>query len=151
MPYQTSYSQFQPSGYPGMQADLSEWDASSKTATATIAFGAPVQRNGDESCSPYASGGEYLGIAKATHKVTGTVADSYEQYDTVPVANEGVWWGIAGAAITVGAGLNWDTVAGRWTTAATSGTVLAVAGAEAESAAAANGSLFKVRLRRIPS
>ena len=98
MPYQTSYTQFQSLGLPGMQADMSEWDASTKTATATIAFGAPVQRNGDESCTPFTTG-EYIGIAKAMHKVSGSVADSYEQYDNVPGANEGVWLCVADAAI----------------------------------------------------
>lgn len=150
MPYQTSYSQFQPSGYPGMQADMSEWDAGAKTATATIAFGAPVQRSGDESCAPFTTG-EYIGIAKATHKVAGTVADSYEQYDGLPVANEGVWWGMANTAITAGAAVNWDSATLRWTTASVAGAIYAVPGAEAESAASGAGVLFKVRLRRIPS
>lgn len=150
MPYQSTYTQFQPAGYAGMQADMSEWDASSKTATATIAFGAPVQRNGDEGCTPFTSG-EYIGIAKAMHKVSGTVAESYEQYETVPVVNEGVWFGTADAAITVGAALNWNSTSGRWTTAAVAGAIYAVPGAEAESAASGAGVLFKVRLRRIPS
>ena len=150
MPYQTSYTQFQSLGLPGMQADMSEWDASTKTATATIAFGAPVQRNGDESCTPFTTG-EYIGIAKAMHKVSGSVADSYEQYDNVPVVNEGVWLGVADAAITVGAALNWDSADLRWTTAAVAGAIYAVPGAEAESAASGVGVIFKVRLRRIPS
>jgi hypothetical protein len=151
MPYQTTYTQYQPSGFPGMQADMSEWDASTKTGTATIAFGAPVQRSGDESCAPMANAGEYIGIAKAMHKVSGSVTDSYEQYDNVAVVNEGVWYGLAGAAIAVGATLNFDITAGRWTTAATSATVLAIPGSEAESSASGNGVLFRVRLRRVPS
>lgn len=150
MPYQTSYSQFQPAGYAGMQADMSEWDASTKTATATIIFGAPVQRNGNEGCTPFTTG-EYIGIAKAMHKVAGTVAESYEQYDNVPVVNEGVWFGIANTAITAGAAVNWDSANLRWTTAAVAGAIYAVPGAEAESAASGAGVLFKVRLRRVPS
>lgn len=150
MPYQTTYSQFQPAGYAGMQADMSEWDASTKTATATIAFGAPVQRSGDESCAPLTTG-EYIGIAKAMHKVSGTVAESYEQYDNVPVVNEGVWFVTAGKAITVGTAVNFDSSTGKWTDAAVAGNVRSVPGAEAESAAAGDGSLFKVRLRRVPA
>lgn len=150
MPTQTTYSQFQPAGYAGMQADMSEWDASTKTATATIAFGAPVQRNGDESCTPFTTG-EYIGIAKAMHKISGSVADSYEQYDNVPVVNEGVWFGTADIAIAVGAALNWDSADLRWTTAAVAGAIYAVPGAEAESAASGVGVIFKVRLRRVPA
>lgn len=78
-------------------------------------------------------------------------ADAYAIGDNVPVANEGCFGGVADAAITVGAALNWNTVSGRWTTAATSGTVIAVPQAEAETGASGAGALFKVRLRRIPS
>lgn len=150
MPYQTSYSQFQPAGYPGMPADMSEWDASTKVATAAIAFGAPVQRNGNNGCDPLTTG-EYIGIAKAMHKTSGSVAETYDQYDNVPVANEGSYYAIAGKAITAGTAVNFDSATGRWTDAAVTGTVRSVPGAEAETAAAANGSLFIVRLRRVPS
>jgi hypothetical protein len=149
MPLQSTYTQFQPAGYPGMHADMREWDADTKTATATIAFGAPVQRSGDNSCAPLTSG-EYIGIAKAMHLVTGN-GDSYAQYDNVPVVNEGAWFGLADAAITAGAALNWNSSTGRWTTAAVAGAIYAVPQAEAETAASGAGVLFKVRLRRIPS
>lgn len=150
MPYQNSYSQFQPAGYPGMQADMSEWDASTKTASATIAFGAPVQRNGNSGCDPLTTG-EYIGLAKAMHKVSGSVADSYEQYDNVAVVNEGNWFVTAGKAIAAGAAVNFDSATGRWTDAAVTGTVRSIPGAEAETAASGNGALFIVRLRRVPS
>ena len=149
MAYQTTYTQFQPAGYPGMSADMSEWDGSTKTATATIAFGAPVQRNGDNGCTPLTSG-EFIGIAKAMHLVTGN-GDSYAQYDNVPVVDEGKWFGLADAAIAAGAALNWNSTTGRWTTAAVAGAIYAVPQAEAETAASGAGVLFKVRLRRIPS
>lgn len=150
MAYQMTYTQFQPNGFPGMSANMEEWNGFTRTATATIAFGAPVQRNGDHQCSPFASGGEFLGLAKASHLVTGN-GDTYAQYDNVPVVDEGVWYGLADAAIVVGTALNWNVTSGRWTTAATSGTVIAVPGAEADSAASGAGVIFKVRLRRIPS
>lgn len=149
MPLQSSYTQFQPAGYPGMMADMSEWDASTKTATATIAFGAPVQRNGDNGCTPLTSG-EYIGCAKAMHLVTGN-GDTYAQYDNVPVVNEGTMFGLAGGAITVGAAVNWDSANGKWTTASVAGAIYAVPGAEAETAASGNNAIFQVRLRRIPS
>lgn len=115
---QTTYPLNQNAGFPGMNADMAETDARTRTATAAIAFGAPVQRNGNEGCAPLASGGEYLGIATVRRVTTSTV-DGYATGDNVPVADEGCYFGLAGAAITVGAALNWDTVAGRWTTAAT--------------------------------
>lgn len=149
MPLQTSYTQFQPAGYPGMSADMREWDGSTKTATATIAFGAPVQRVGDGGCAPLTTG-EYIGIAKAMHLVTGN-GDTYVQYDNVPVVDEGDWYGKGGKAIAAGTALNWDSSALRWTDAAVTGAVYAVPQAEAETACSGVDAIFKVRLRRIPS
>jgi len=150
MALQTTYSMNQPAGYPGMSANMEEWNGLTKTATATIAFGAPVQRSGDKGCSPLTSG-EFIGLAIAHHVITSTNADSYGQYDNVPVADEGVYFGLAGAAITAGAALNWDSANGKWTTAAVAGAIYAVPGAEADTAASGNNAIFKVRLRRVPS
>lgn len=146
---QTDYSIGQPAGFPGMHADMAEWDARTRTATAVIAFGAPVERNGDEGCAPL-NAGEYLGIA-GIRRVTNGTGETYAIGDNVPVADEGCFFGMADAAITVGAQLRWNTVSGRWTTAAASGTVITVPQAEAETAAAGAAAIFKVRLRRIPS
>lgn len=149
---QTTYPIFQSAGFPGMHADFAEWDARTRVASAAIDFGAPVQRNGAEGCSPLASGGEYLGIA-GVRRITGsaTNADSYVSGDNVPVADEGCFFAIADAAIAVGAALNWNTATRRFTTAATSGTVIACPQTEADSAASAAGAVFRIRLRRIPS
>lgn len=153
MAYQTTYDQYQAPGYPGLLANMEEWNGLTRTASTTIAFGAPVQRNGDRGCAPLASGGEFIGIARARHfsHMGGGAGDNYGTGDNVAVLDAGVVWGLADAAITVGAALNFNTATGRYTTAATSGTVIAVPGAEADIAAAGAGSLFKVRLRRIPS
>lgn len=150
MALQTSITQFQPAGFPGMSANMETWNGITRTATATIAFGAPAQRSGDTQCAPLTSG-EFIGIAIAHHVLTSTNADSYGQYDNVPLADEGVYWGLAGAAIAVGAAVNWDSAAGKWTTASVAGAVYAVPGAEADTAASGNNSIFKVRLRRTPS
>lgn len=150
MALQTAYTQFQPAGFPGMPVNMENFNALTRTATATIAFGAPVQRNGDAGCTPLTSG-EFIGIAVAHHVVTATNADSYGQYDNVPTADEGVYWGLAGAAIAVGAALNWDSTNLKWTTASVGGAIYAVPGAEADSAASGNNAIFKVRLRRVPS
>lgn len=149
MALQNGYTQYQPAGFPGMQMDMSEWDASTKTATATIAFGAPVQRVAGGGCAPLTSG-EYIGVAKASHLITGN-GDSYVQNDNVPVVNEGTWGGLADAAIAEGVAINWNSTTGRWTSAAASGAIYAVPGAEAENAASGAGALFTVRLRRVPS
>lgn len=146
MALQTTYPSFQDPGRPGMHANMEEWNAITRTATADITFGAPVQRNGDSSCTPLTSG-EYIGIAVLQHLVTGN-GDKYVQGDNVPIADMGVFWGLAGAAITVGAAVNWDSANLKWTTASVAGAIYAVPGAEADSAAAGNNSVFKVRLRR---
>lgn len=150
MPLQTTYSQFQPAGIPGMSANMEEWNGLARTATATIAFGAPAQRTGDRQCSPLTTG-EFLGIAIMHHAITATAADSYGQYDNVPLADEGVWFGLADGAITAGTALNWNSTTGRWTTAAVAGAIYAVPGAESDTAASGAGALFKIRLRRVPS
>jgi hypothetical protein len=152
MALQTAYTQFQPAAFVGQLGNMEEWNGLTRTASATIAFGAPAQRNGDDGCSPLVTGGEFLGIAIGHHVITSTNADSYGQYDNVPLADEaGRIRGVADAAIAVGATLNWNTATGRYTTATASGTVIAVPGAEADTAAAAAGSQFWIRLRRIPS
>lgn len=152
MAVQTGYTQYQPEAFVGQLGNMEEWNGLTRTASATIAFGAPAQRSGDKGCAPFASGGELLGIAIGHHVITATNADSYGQYDNVPLADEaGRIRVLADAAITVGAALRWNTATGRYTTAAASGTVLDVPGAEADTAAAGAGSQFWLRLRRIPS
>jgi len=149
MPLQTTYGLNQAAGYAGMHANQEEYNTFTRTASADIKFGNPVQRTGDRGCTTLTSG-EFLGIAAATHAVTGN-GDKYVQYDNVPIADEGVWLGIADAAIAVGAALNWDSADQRWTTAAVAGAIYAVPGAEADSAASGVDVLFKIRLRRVPS
>lgn len=152
MAYQTTYSLNQPAGFPGMMGNMEEWNGNTKTATATIQFGEPAQRVAGGGCAPLVSGGEFIGCAAAHHVFTGTNADSYAQYDNVPIVDEmGRLGGLADAAIAEGAGLNWNTSTKRWTTAATSGTIIAVPGAEADTAGTGAGAFFWVRLRRIPS
>ena len=82
--------------------------------------------------------------------ITATAGDSYGQYDNVPIADEGVMFALADGAIAAGAGVNFNSATGRYTTAAVSGAIYAVPGAEADIAAAGAGSLFKIRLRRVP-
>lgn len=152
MAYQSTYTQFQPDGFPGMLGNMEEWNGLTRIASASIALGSPVQRNGDKGVSPLVTGGEFMGIAIAHHVITSTNGDSYGQYDNVPVCDEaGKIGGLADAAIVVGTALNWNTATGRWTTAATSGTVIAAPGVEADTAASGAGVFFWVRLRRIPS
>lgn len=151
MTNQASYVQFQPAGFPGMIADMANWTGFTRTANATIGFGAPVQRNGDGKCDPLVSGGEFIGISRARHLVTGN-GDTFVAGDNVPVIDEcNGMYALADAAIAVGVALNWNTATQRYTSAATSGTVIAVPGVEADTAAAGAGSFFKLRLRRIPS
>ncbi|MEG3086173.1 structural cement protein Gp24 [Sphingomonas sp. PB4P5] len=150
MALQTTYTQFQPAGYPGMSANMEEWNGITRTATATIAYGAPAQRSGDTQCAPFTTG-EFIGVAIAHHVLTSTNADSYGQYDNVPLADAGVFFGLADAAIAAGAALNWNSTTGRWTTAAVAGAIYAVPQAEADNAASGAGVIFKVRLRRIPA
>jgi hypothetical protein len=149
MPLQTTYTQYQPEAVVGGLVNGENFNAIGKhIASADVAFGAPVQRGSGLQCATLASGGEFLGIAR--RKLTGT-ADRYLTTENVAIIDEGVIYVLADAAITAGPAVNFNTATGRFTQAATSGTVLAVPNAEADSSAAAAGATFKLRLRRIPS
>lgn len=150
MPLQTTYGLSQPAFVVGMIANQESRNVFTKTASTNIAFGAPCQRNGDKLASPLVTGGEFIGIAVLKHLITGQ-GDTFVQYDNVPIADEGVIPVLADAAIVAGAALRWNTATGRYTTAAASGTVIDVPGAEADTAASGAGAVFKMRLRRVPS
>lgn len=153
MPFQTTYTQFQPAGYAGMHMDMSEWDGTTKTATGVIPFGAAVQRVVGGGCILLTTG-EFIGLAKAMHlssTATDGTTSAYAIGDNVPVVNEGKWGAIADAAIAEGAAVNWNSATGRWTTAAVAGAVYAAPGVEADTAASGAGVFFTVRMRRIPS
>lgn len=137
---------FQPPGFPGLLANMEEWNGLTRVATATIPFGTPVERvpANDMQCAPL-SAGEYLGIAIAHHVVTATGVDSYGLNDNVPILDMGIIWVVASGAIAAGAPVLYDPATMQW------GTVgIAVPGAEADSSAAAAGDLFKLRVRRVP-
>ncbi|MXP42976.1 structural cement protein Gp24 [Allopontixanthobacter sediminis] len=147
---QTTYPLNQAAGFPGMRADMAEWDARTRTATSVLAFGGPVQRAGDEGVTAFVSGGEFMGLAGVTRITNGT-GETYAIGDNVPVADEGCYFGVADEAIVGGTALKWNVTTGRWTTATASGTIIAVPNTEAETSASGAGVLFKVRLRRVPS
>ena len=152
MARQTDYTQFQAAGYPGMHANMEEWNGQTKTATDAIAFGAPVQRDGAKGCETFASGGEFLGLAKAMHVATGGTGDSYAAGDNVPVVDEGVWF-VKAEGLTAGTDdgstVRFNTATGAFTVAAASGTVLTIPGAEIDVVHSAT--LATIRLRRVPA
>ena len=151
MALQETYTQFQAAGYPGMHANMEEWNGQTKTATAAVAFGAPVQRDGAKGCETFASGGEFLGLAKAMHIATSGTGDAYGVGDNVPVVDEGVWFvlGEGLASDDNGSAVRFNTATGAFTTAAASGTVLTIPGAEIDEVHSAT--LATIRLRRVPA
>lgn len=152
MALQETYTQFQAAGYPGMHANMEEWNGQTKTATSAIAFGAPVQRDGAKGCETFASGGEFLGLAKAMHVATGGDGDSYAAGDNVPVVDEGVWFVLAEgltAGTDEGTAVNFNTATGAFTVAAVVGGIIAVPNAEIDEVHSAT--LATIRLRRVPA
>lgn len=149
MPLQMLYTVSQAIAYPGMKRSMDEWDAQTYTAVQSVYGSCAVQRAGKQICSPL-TGGEFVGIALPP-RVTTTSYDAWDDYDNCPVLTEGVIAAIADAAIPEGAGLNWNGSTWRWTPAAVSGSIYRTVGVEAETAAAGAGSLFWLRIRRVPN
>lgn len=151
MPVQTSYTQTMAAGLPGALANGEDFNAISRTvATAAIPFGSPAARSGTFGCVPFVKGSEFLGIVRRDMKST-TTNDTQAVGETAGLITKGVFYATSDAAFAAGVALNFNTATNRYTTAATSATVLAVPGLEADEAATAAGQNVKLRLVRVPS
>lgn len=151
MALQDTYTTTIGAGFPGMHANMEEWNGSTRNATAVVAFGAPVQRDGAKGCRTFAAAGEFIGIAKAMHIVTSGTGDGYGVGDNVPVVDEGCWYVKAEGLVAadVGKAANFNTATGSFTAAAVAGGIIAVPGAEIDEVS--TNVLAVVRLRRVPS
>lgn len=91
--------------------------------------------------------GIFLGITEADIGLTrSATVDEYAQYDNMPVMTMGVMWVTAGATVTAGQKVYWNTTSKRYTNTVTD---LPIPQAEFGSGAI-DGGLVKVRLLRVP-
>lgn len=146
---QTTYSENQAIALPGMPADA---DYSTDTriceTSGGIPFGVAVsQGTGDKGALiGGASAAVFAGIAIADKTIGNDGgADGYNQYDNMGVMYRGTIWVTTGGIVTAGADVTFASTTGVLSSAATSGTQFAIAGARWMTSAA-SGALAKVRL-----
>lgn len=114
---QTSYSDTIAHGFAGMVANGETSNRISRTAEAAIGFGVPVYRGtGDHGCtSTVGTLATFLGWSIASQTaglVAGQTADTYAQYDNVPILTGGAIYIAVKGAVTDGAAITVGTGAG---------------------------------------
>lgn len=139
----------------GRRVNMEEWNAITrvKQGSSLLPFGSPVMagtENGTCNLLDATTGRNILGIAE-TSQVLGHVGDHYEEYDNVSICESGVIGALLGGNVTQGAQARWDTVAGKWTAAAQSATVVTIPGAQFDESGS-SGEVGVIRYRRpVPS
>lgn len=105
---QSNFGATIPVGYPGMIANAEKQNRITRTCedAAGIAFGRAAFRGaGDHGCTATPTANRFLGISIVDHgqvRRTGQNADTYAQYDNVPLMQRGTIWVLAGAAVADG-------------------------------------------------
>ena len=145
-------------GLPGQFQNMEEWNAFSAfvsgTATKAIGFGVPVSRNGQASdgtvnVRALATTQVFAGITREHITASGdTDPPVYADGDLIGVADEGVIFGLAGAALTIGGNVFWNPTTNRYVAAAAAG-VLPLPGCSYDQSAA-SGEVVPIRLRVAP-
>ena len=133
---QSAYSESISAAYPGMVANMTNWDADSRICetSAGIAFGVAVSKGTADNGAVIggASAATFVGITvRDVTLVTqaGQTADKYQQYDTMAVLTEGDIWVTVGAAVADGEDVTFVATTGVLSSTATGGSQFAIAGA----------------------
>lgn len=123
---QSTYSDTIANGYPGMVANGETSNRITRTIedSAGIAFGAAAFRgSGDHGCTDtVGTAATFLGPVIATSAlglIAGQTADTYPQYENVPIMTQGAIWVLCGDAVTDGAPVYVDAATGEWTDTST--------------------------------
>lgn len=153
-PFQTTTALRPAKGYPGMMANMEEWNAFTAFAEgATVGFGQPVKKGtGDDQVALLTSGTRFIGIARAnidSGAVAGTDGGLYAAGSTMGVIDEGVIFVTAGAAVTKGQLVYWLPSSGRYFGASATGRI-PLTGCEFDDSAAAAGDVVAIRVRITP-
>ncbi|MFC6487358.1 structural cement protein Gp24 [Nitratireductor sp. GCM10026969] len=149
-PLQTTIPNEMAAGMVGRRQNMEEWNGLTGLAedvTANpIGFAQPVMRGtAGEQVKKYDGAGVFRGITEADVTLG---ADTYPEGYNTPVMESGVIWALAGGACTAGGPVYWAASTGRYSD---TNTDTLIPNAEFDSAAAADGDLVKIRLRRIPA
>jgi hypothetical protein len=118
---QTNFGLSIPVGYPGMIANGELQNRITRTAedAGGVPFGRAVFRGaGDHGCTVTPTAAGLLGIAVVDHgqvRRTGQSADTYAQYDNVPIMQRGQIWVLNGAAAVADGEQVYVTPAGAYT------------------------------------
>lgn len=156
-PFQTTTALKPAKGYPGMLANMEEWNAFTAFAEDVTAnplgFGQPVMKGtGDDQVKKLATGNRFLGITRS-HIDSGKVAAAdngqYAEGRILAVVDMGVIFVTAGAAVTKGQLVYWLPSSGRYFGASATGRI-PLTGCEFDDSAAAAGDVVAVRVRITP-
>ena len=144
-------------GLPGQFQNMEEWNAFtafvSGTATKPIGFGHPVSRNGQAGdgtviVKALATTEVFAGITRENITTAGTTQDVYADDEKIGVADEGVIFDLAGAALTIGGNVFWNPTTNRYVAAAGAG-ILPLPNCSYDQSAVAE-EVVPIRLRIVP-
>jgi len=124
---QTSYAQTILPAVEGMIANSEPHNIISRQleSAAGIGFGKVcVQGTADEQIRVSETVRKFRGITVMSHNASRGIADSYEQYETVPVLERGTIWVMASVAVAVGDPAYYVPATGVITNVATSNTAI---------------------------
>ncbi|MFN3474077.1 MAG: hypothetical protein ACK4ZW_08535 [Blastomonas sp.] len=123
---QTVYTDIIAAGFPGMVANGETSNRITRTieGAAGIGFGkAAFRGTGDHGCVvTVGTAATFLGpvIASTVQGfIAGQTADTYAQYENVPIMTQGAIWVLTGDAVTDGAQVYVDAATGEWTDTST--------------------------------
>lgn len=128
---QTSYSETIPAAYAGMVANGETSNRITRTIEGSggVGFGKAVWRgSGDHGCvTTVGTSATFLGVTIATSALAltaGATADTYPQYDNVPIMTAGTIWVTAGEDVADGSQVYADATTGAFVDTTTSNILL---------------------------
>lgn len=133
-------------GLVGGHANMEEWNAITRTASATgIAPGQPVQRVTGDNFKAAAWDGTSAPLGVVRWTIDADTTSGYPVGKSISIMTMGVMWVAAGGAATAGAQAGYDAATDRWADVA--GDFDAVPGVEFDTTAT-SGNLVKIRINR---
>ena len=152
-PFQTSEAIRPAKGFPGMMADMAEWNANSGFAVGTtLRPGHPVQRGpapGERSFAIFTTG-SFMGILR--HHITAAPQGIFAENAMIAAIDEGHMFVRPGGACTAGMPVYWLASAnggeGGYTSVTTG--AVRIPGAEFHTTAVASDDVVVVNLRKLP-
>lgn len=150
-PFQTSEALRPAKGFPGMMADMSEWNANSGFIQGTtLRPGHPVQQGSAERTFAPLTTGVFVGILR--HHITAAPQGVFGDGNMVSAVDYGHIFGLPGGACNLGGPVYWNqslnSGQGGYTSTAAGGT--RILGAEFGSAATATDPVVMIKVNKLP-